>query len=174
MRGQQFGSELNAALRNSKGCDGVLAPWVSKEWSIVKSEAEEGVPEGHTAPIVGYRWYSELFRWLRLTGTSMRAAEQMVAEPISKVELDGRGSMTIGSRSYRIRDLQSIELRHSLEKGHWNVVDVYVGSTDHSGRNAFSQIALKRERVGTVDSTSDVAQQIRDKAAVIDLPILEY
>lgn len=104
----------------------------------------------------------------------MTAGERLDIESINKVELDGRGSMTIGDRSYRLRDLQSIELLHSLEKGEWNIVDVYVGSTDHSGKNAFSSAALKRERVGTIESTGDVAKQIRDKAAEIDVPVLEY
>jgi hypothetical protein len=103
----------------------------------------------------------------------MSVAEPVEIEPISKVELE-RGSMTIGSKSYRIRDLQSIELQHSLERGRWNVVDVYVGSTDRNDLSAFSRAALKREKIGTVDSTSPVAQEIREKAAEIDLPVLEY
>ena len=104
----------------------------------------------------------------------MTVAEETEVEPIEKVEFDGRGSMTIGSRRYRIRDLQSIEFRHSLGRGEWNRINVYVGTTDHSGRDTFSRAGLKRERIGTVDSTSDIAQQIRDTAAEIDLPVLEY
>jgi hypothetical protein len=103
----------------------------------------------------------------------MSVAEQVEAEPIHKVELDYK-NMTIGSKSYRIRDLQSIELLHSLERGQWNVIDVYVGSTDYDDHSAFSRAALKREKVGTVDSTSLVAQEIREKAAALDLPVLEY
>ncbi len=95
------------------------------------------------------------------------------SESIRTVELDGRGTMKIGSRSYRIRDLQSIELRHSLDAGQWDVIDVYVGSTDNSGKNAFSQAALKREKIGVVDGRQ-IAEEIREKAAEIDLPILEY
>ena len=123
---------------------------------------------------MGHRWHSELLKFFRSNAEKRMAVTEEVVEPISKVEFDGRGSMTIGSRSYRLRDLQSIELQHSLKKGQWNVVDVYVGTTDHTDRNAFSRAALKRERIGIVDSTSEVAQQIRDTAAGIDLPVLEY
>jgi hypothetical protein len=103
----------------------------------------------------------------------MPVAEDVEIEPIDKVEFDGHGSMTIGSRRYRLRELRSIELRHSLEAGQWNVINVYVGTTDHSDRNAFSQAALKREPVGVVDS-AEVVRQIRKTAAEIDLPVLEY
>jgi hypothetical protein len=101
--------------------------------------------------------------------------EKVIAmdKAIETVELEG-GRLVIGSNSYRIRDLQSIELMHSLEKGKWHVVEVYVGSTDHSPKNAFSNAALKRERIGTVEATSDVAAAIRQKAAEIELPVLEY
>jgi hypothetical protein len=95
------------------------------------------------------------------------------AEAIETVELEG-GRFVIGTNSYLIRDLQSIELMHSLEKGKWNVVEVYVGRTDHSPENAFSNAALKREHVGTVEATSDIAEAIRQKAAEIELPVLEY
>ena len=120
-------------------------------------------------------WYSELFKLFKPNrGKRMTVADEAEVKPINKVEFDGRTSMTIGSKSYRLRDLQSIELLHSLEKGQWNVINVYVGTTDRSDRNAFSRAALKRERVGTVDSTSEVVQQIREAAAEIDLPIMEY
>jgi len=104
----------------------------------------------------------------------MTVADEAQIKPINKVEFEGRTSMTIGSRSYRLRDLRSIELLHSLEKDQWNVINVYVGTTDRSDRNAFSRAALKRDWVGTVDSTSEVVQQLREAAAEIELPIMEY
>jgi hypothetical protein len=116
------------------------------------------------------------YLWAKMAGL-MRKAEALNVHPtteaIKTVELEG-GRMVIGTSSYRIRDLQSIELMHSLEKGKWNVVEVYVGTTDHSPTNAFSNAALKRERIGTVESTSDVAEAIRMKAAEIEIPVLEY
>jgi hypothetical protein len=106
-----------------------------------------------------------------MTGTL--EAQSTGTEAIETVELDGRGGLKIGSRSYRIRDLQSIELQHSVDTGRWDVIDVYVGSTDNSGRNAFSRAALKREKIGVI-AGDDVAKDIRETAAEIDLPILEY
>jgi hypothetical protein len=99
--------------------------------------------------------------------------ERPGTESITAVELDGRGSLKIGTRTYRLRDLQSIELQHSLDLGQWGVIEVYVGSTDTSGRNAFSRAALKREKIGIV-AGSEIAQEIREKAAEIDLPVLEF
>lgn len=104
------------------------------------------------------------------TAKAQSSTESSTAVELENVEVDTKGILHLGPREFRIRDLQSIELRKAFSQS-VGVIEVYVGSTDHEHESIFSRFPVKRELVGVVHD--EAAQKIRDAAADINVPVFE-
>lgn len=91
---------------------------------------------------------------------------------ISNAEIEG-GYVNIGESSFRIKDMERVELIHSLDAGKKDLVEVFVGVVDHDANPVFTSIGHKREYVGAVSSESDSAVKIRTISDELGIPVIE-
>lgn len=92
-------------------------------------------------------------------------------EIIKKADFEN-GKIVIGDNSYRIGDIDSIELIHHLDDDK-SLMEVFVGVVDHEARPLFTSTAYKREHIGMVEIESDVASKLRTLSETFDLPVIE-
>jgi hypothetical protein len=85
-------------------------------------------------------------------------------------EIRGR-RLLIGSRAYRIRDIERVEITHDPTS---QKATVRIGAIDRTLPAQFGTAAQRRDVVGVLeDVTGQVADQLRKTIRMLDIPLIE-